>query len=125
MTTWTSDELDRIAAADELRIAPLRGDGSPRPPVPIWVVRDGDSLYVRSYRGPDGAWYRAARASHRARITAGGVGKDVTLSEESDPGVNDRLDAAYRTKYGRYGGTYVTPMVAGPARATTLQLLPR
>ncbi|WP_294011576.1 DUF2255 family protein [Streptomyces sp.] len=46
--------------------------------------------------------------------SAGGVGKDVALSEESDPRVNDRLDAAYRTKYGRYGGTYVTPMVAGP-----------
>ncbi|MGX4694571.1 DUF2255 family protein [Streptomyces sp. JNUCC 63] len=125
MIPWTGDELERIAAADELRIAPLRLDGTPRRPVPIWVVRDGDNLYVRSYRGTDGAWYQAARASHQARITAGGIEKEVALAEESDPGINDRIDAAYRTKYDRYGGTYVTPMVAAPARATTFKLLPQ
>lgn len=50
--------------------------------------------------------------------------KDVTFAEETDPAVNDRLDAAYRSKYGRYSG-YVEPMVAATARATTLKLLPR
>ncbi|MCW2947149.1 MAG: hypothetical protein JWR24_3866 [Actinoallomurus sp.] len=55
MATWTSDELSMIEAADELEIAPLRRDGTPRRPVPIWVVRDGDDLYVRSYRGSDGS----------------------------------------------------------------------
>ncbi|MFG6201511.1 DUF2255 family protein [Nonomuraea sp. JJY05] len=125
MASWTSDELSRIGTADELRIAPVRDDGTPRTPVPIWIVRDGDDLYIRSYRGPDGTWYRAARASHHAHITAGGIDKDVALAEENDPGVNDRIDAAYRTKYRRYGSTYVTPMVATQARATTLKLLPR
>jgi hypothetical protein len=124
MTSWTSDELARIDTADELRIAPARRDGTPRTSIPIWVVRDGDDLYIRSYRGSDGAWYRTARASHHARITAGGIETDVALAEESDPGINDRIDAAYRTKYDRHGGTYVTPMVAAQARATTLKLLP-
>ncbi|MFF3906797.1 DUF2255 family protein [Streptomyces sp. NPDC001848] len=41
--------------------------------------------------------------------------------EESE--INDRIDTAYRTKYGRYGGAYVNPMVA--ARSTTLRLVPR
>ncbi|GAB3957866.1 DUF2255 family protein [Actinoallomurus acanthiterrae] len=125
MTTWTSDELDRIATADELRIAPLRGNGTPRTPVPIWVVRDGDDLYVRSYRGRGGAWFRAARANGEGRIRAGGVDKDVAFVEEAEPGVNDRIDAAYRTKYGHYSATYVDPMVAPDARATTLRLMPR
>ena len=44
MTTWTSDELDRIGSADELRIASPRADGTLRPYVPIWVVRVGDDL---------------------------------------------------------------------------------
>ncbi|MER6141844.1 hypothetical protein ABT174_17540 [Streptomyces sparsogenes] len=35
----------------------------------------------------------------------------------------DRIDAAYRVKYGRCGGAYVDPMVA--SRATTLRLVPR
>ncbi|MGP3939100.1 DUF2255 family protein [Streptomyces sp. 6N106] len=125
MTTWTSDELNRIATTDELEMAPLRGDGTPRTAVPIWVVRDGDDLYVRSYRGTDGAWWRTAHGSHEGHIRSGGVDRDVTLIEEGDPGVNDRLDDAYRSKYSRYSGTYVEPMVADTARATTLRLLPR
>ncbi|MFF4835267.1 DUF2255 family protein [Streptomyces sp. NPDC001315] len=123
MTALTNDELTRIESAEELQMAPLRSDGTPRTPVPIWVVRDGDDLYVRSFRGSAGAWYRAARASHEGRIRSGGVDKDVTLVEVTDPGVNDRIDAAYRTKYGRYGASYIDPMVA--SRDTTLKLAPR
>ncbi|MFF4210215.1 DUF2255 family protein [Streptomyces sp. NPDC001796] len=122
MTTWTNDELDRIGHADELEMAPLRSDGTPRKPVPIWVVRDGDDLYVRSYRGSAGSWYRAARASHAGRIRSGGVAKDVSFVEVTDTDVNDRIDAAYRAKYGRYGAGYVSPMVA--SRDTTLKLVP-
>lgn len=125
MTTWTNDELSRIETSDELQMAPLRDDGTARPAVPIWVVRDGDDLYVRSYRGSGGTWYRAARSSHAGHIRSGGVDKDVTLTEETDPGLNDRIDAAYRSKYSRYSATYVTPMVADTARATTLKLMPR
>ncbi|MDR8412367.1 DUF2255 family protein [Nonomuraea sp. 3-1Str] len=124
MTVWTSDELQRIATAEELDIAPQRTDGSLREPTTIWVVRDGDELFVRSWRGGDGAWFRAARASHSGRVSAAGVTKDVAFAEETDPAVNDRVDAAYRAKYGRYS-SYVEPMVAASARATTLRLLPR
>lgn len=46
MTTWTSDELTHIEHADELEIAPLQCDGTPRNPVPIWVARDGDAVYA-------------------------------------------------------------------------------
>ncbi|MFJ8021498.1 DUF2255 family protein [Streptomyces sp. NPDC096311] len=123
MTTWSSDELNRIEAADELEMAPRRSDGTLRKPVPIWVVREGDDLYVRSYRGPDGSWWRTARSSHEGRVRSGGVDKDVAFTEETDASVNDRIDAAYRAKYGRFGGAYVNPMVA--ARPTTLKLVPR
>jgi hypothetical protein len=34
--------------------------------VTIWVVREGDGLYVRSWRGLSGAWYRGA---HERAIT--------------------------------------------------------
>lgn len=123
MTTWTSDELQRISEADELEMAPLQRDGTLRRPVPIWVVRDGEDVYVRSFRGTVGAWWRTARASRVGHIRSGGVDKDVTFADVPDDEINDRVDTAYRTKYGRYGGTYVGPMVA--ARATTLRLIPR
>jgi hypothetical protein len=123
MTVWTSDELNKIGTAEELEIAPLRRDGTLRNPVTIWVVRVGDDLYIRSYRGRGGAWFRAAQVRHEGRIRAGGVEKDVTLVE--DPGIDDQIDAAYRTKYRRYSTQYVNPMVAPEARAATLKLAPR
>ena len=125
MATWTADELDAIGGTDELRIAALRTDGTLRNPVTIWVVRVGDDLYVRSYKGDGSAWYRAAAARPRGRVSAGGVDADVTFTAVPDVDVNDRIDAAYRTKYQRYGAAYVDPMVAPTARAATLRLLPR
>jgi hypothetical protein len=44
--TWTSDEMTRIGAADELAIAARRDDGTLRDPVTIWVVRLGDDLLI-------------------------------------------------------------------------------
>ena len=55
MTTWTSDELRKIETAEELEVASLRGDGTLRKPTPIWIVRVGDALYVRSVNGPTSA----------------------------------------------------------------------
>ena len=123
MATWTSDELNKIGTAEELEIAPRRRDGTLRNPVTIWVVCLNDDLYVRSYRGRGGAWFRAAQVSHEGRIRAGGVEKDVTFVEEDDANINDQINAAYRTKYGRYP-QYVAPMVTAEARSTTLKLAP-
>jgi hypothetical protein len=125
MTTWTSDELNKIGNAEELEIAALRRDGTLRKPVTIWVVRLGDALYVRSYRGRDGAWFRGTQVRHEGHIRAGGVAKDVAFVEEADPDLNDQIDAAYRTKYRRYDAQYVNPMVALEARAATIKLVPR
>ena len=120
MTTWTSDELDKIGNADELRLATARPYGS----LTIWVVRHGDDLYIRSYRGPGGSWFRHARERREGHIQAGGVDKDVMLADASHQ-FDDQIDAAYRAKYRRYGSTYVNPMVAPQARATTIRLVPR
>ena len=124
MTTWTKDELDKIGSADELQIAPVRQDGTLRKPVIIWVVRVGDDLYVRSYRGRNSAWFRATQVGHEGRILAGGVEKDVNFMEEGDPALNDQIDAAYRFKYRQYDAQYVDPMVEPEARATTIKLVP-
>ena len=124
MAGWTKDELEKIAAAEELEIAPRRRDGTLRRPTTIWVVRVGDELYVRSWRGPTGSWFRAAQHTHEGRISAGGVEKDVRFVEAGDD-VNDAVDGAYRSKYSRYAASYVEPMVRPEARATTLRLVPR
>jgi hypothetical protein len=124
MATWTSDELRKIAAAEELELASAAG-GTSRHPVTIWVVRVADDLFVRSWKGRASAWYRASRARGEGHIQAGGVEKDVTFVPENDDGVNDRIDAVYRTKYQSQGARWVDPMVAAQARAATLKLTPR
>jgi hypothetical protein len=123
MSTWTSDELDRIARAEELEIASVRRDGTLRQPVTIWVVRHGDDLYVRSVNGRTSSWFRGAQARHEAHIEAGGVDKDVLLIETDD--MNDRIDAAYRAKYHRYAESIVGSIVSPNARTATLKLVPR
>lgn len=122
MTAWNPQTLQQIAAADEVHIAPRREDGSLREPTLIWIARDGDDLYVRSYNGPDGAWWKAARASGAGHLSAAGVEADVALTPIGDAAVNDRVDAAYRAKYGQHTG-YVEAMVAERARGTTLRLV--
>ena len=94
MATWTSDELNKIGGADELRITSLRRDGTLRKPVIIWVVRVGDHIYVRSAYGPTVAWLRGAKVRHEGRVIAGGVEKDVAF-QDGDAAVNDQIDDAY------------------------------
>jgi len=123
LSTWTSDELDRIGGAEELEIASLRRDGTLRNPVTIWVVRHGDDLYVRSVNGRTSSWFRGDQARHEAHIDAGGIDKDVLLIETDD--LNDEIDAAYRWKYHRYAESIVGSIVSPEARAATLKLVPR
>ncbi|MCB8988737.1 MAG: DUF2255 family protein [Ardenticatenaceae bacterium] len=124
MRTWTEDELGKIGNAEELRIATRRRDKTLRKKVTIWVVRVGDDLYVRSVNGRNGTWFRGALTQHEGRIWAGGVEKDVTFVEETDPALNDRIDEVYLSKYGRYP-QYVAPMVTPKVRAATIKLVPR
>ncbi len=124
MAEWTENELFKIGNAEELEIAWLRADHSLSKRVIIWVVRVGSELYVRSVRGEAGGWYRGVLKEHAGRILAGGVEKEVDFVEESDPALNDQIDAAYLSKYRRYP-QYVAPMVKPEVRATTIRLAPR
>jgi hypothetical protein len=92
--------------------------------VTIWVVRHGDDLYVRSWRGRDGVWFRAAQTRGEGHVRADGVEKEVSFVAADDD-LNDAVDAAYRTKYQRHGDRYVAPMVRPEARSTTIKLVPR
>ena len=124
MTTWTSNELNKIDVAEELRIASLREDGTLRNPVTIWMVRVGDDIYVRSVNGRNSAWFRGVQTRHEGHIRAGGVDKDVTFVEENDSNINDQIDTAYTTKYHRYA-SIASSMTTPAVRAATIKLVPR
>lgn len=124
MIPWTSDELRKIEAADELRIASLRKDGTLRKPVTIWVVRVGDELFVRSVHGRGSDWFRGTQTRHEGHIRAGGIDKGVTFVEVNDPDLHEQIDAAYRTKYHHYAAGIVNSTLTAEARSATLKLVP-
>jgi hypothetical protein len=124
MNPWTKDELDRIGKAEELKIQSLRKDGTLRNPVTIWVARVGDDLYVRCVNGRAGAWFRGTQTCREGHIRAGGVNKDVNFVD-ADSGLNDQIDAVYRTKYRRYAASIVDSIVSTEARSATIKLAPR
>ncbi|MCM3921774.1 DUF2255 family protein [Frankia sp. AiPs1] len=120
---WTADALERVDSARELEIAVRRADGTLRRPLPIWVVRVGDQVYVRTWYRRDTGWFGHALASHRARIRVPGLEADVTVEDlgEGPAQLRADIDAAYRTKYGDAGAE---SMVTAAAAITTLRLSP-
>jgi len=123
MTEWSNDELQKIAAADDLHISPLREDGvTYGTPTWIWSVAVGGDLYVRAYNGPYSRWYQAALRQQAGRIAAAGMTKEVTFEPVDGP-INYRIDDAYRAKY--RGSPYLSPMIGARARAATVRIMPR
>ncbi|HKS73367.1 MAG TPA: DUF2255 family protein [Terriglobales bacterium] len=123
MSTWSKDELSKLAQADDLHISPFREDGRTYgTPTWIWSVVVEDALYVRAYSGQNSSWYRAALRQKAGRITAAGITKEVSFEPVNDA-LNDRIDDAYRTKY--KGSPYLKPMIGARARAATVKVNPR
>ena len=126
MSSWRPSELDAIGRADELQVVTRRADGSNRRPVPIWVVREGDDIYVRAYRGTGSDWYRHATGDqHGGRIRVPGLEREVLFEPAWDESTGAQIDRAYRAKYARYGNTYLKQMTADPAKHATLRLIMR
>jgi hypothetical protein len=120
---WTDDELRSSDRADELAIAAVRRNGQLRRATPIWVVRVGDDVYVRAAYGSGSGWYGVARGSGQAHIRAGGIERDVAV-EDVPESLLDEVDAAYRSKYGRYA-SIVDSLVKPEHRVNTVRLVPR
>jgi hypothetical protein len=86
--------------------------------LPIWAVVVDDEVYVRSYRGERGAWYR--RALRDGRMTLEGI--DVCVEPEHDSELNERISDAFRAKYGAHSPASTETMVSPEVVATTLRL---
>jgi hypothetical protein len=124
MTQWKGEQLDKLGTAEEVQIASMRGDGTLRKLVTVWVVRHGEDLYVRSVKGRNGPWFRGVQERHEGQIRAGGVQQDITFVD-ADPEIKDEVDGAYRAKYRRYAGRILDSVLTPEALASTLKLVPR
>lgn len=120
---WSNDDVRRIAAADDLHIAPFRDDGETYgTPTWIWPVVVDDSLYVRAYNGQNSRWYKSALRQKAGRITVAGMIAEVSFEAVAGSN-NDRIDEAYRAKYA--SSAYLGSMIGARSRSATVRIIPR
>lgn len=123
MSSWSKEELRKIAESDDLHISPFREDRvTYGTPTWIWSVVVDGNLYVRAYNGTNSSWYQAATKQKVGRITAAGMTKDVSF-EPVENSINDQIDEGYRAKY--QSSPYLKPMMSIRARSATVRIVPR
>ena len=90
--------------------------------VPIWVVVDGEHVFVRSYLGQRGRWYREIRERPGA-LNVGSRRIPVRAILADDAASKRRTSEALRRKYARSGSS-LESMLKPSVLGTTLRLEP-
>ena len=120
MTRFDADALSDLQSAKEVRI---RTDKRPDSAVVIWVVVADDTVFVRSFRGASGRWYRDLATGGEAMLEVGRRRLPVRATPERDPAAIELASQAYLGKY--RSSSYAQAMVNPDILATTLRLEPR
>lgn len=89
-----------MAGAEEIRIETWSASGDVHRTI-IWVVTDGEDLFIRSVNGEGARWYREAISGRPTGIAFDRKGPaiPVALSPAADPESIERCSAALRAKY--------------------------
>jgi hypothetical protein len=108
----------------EIEIETSRDAGAPVHRTLIWIVVDGDDVYVRSVRGPSGRWYRELRANPRGAVHAAGRRVAVEAESISDAATIAHVSDLLRAKYQARAPGPTDRMVREEVLPTTLRLSP-
>jgi len=120
---WSTEELNKISGADDLKISPFRDDGvTYGTPTWIWNVAVDGELYVRAYHGQNSKWHKSAMKQKAGRIHAAGMIKDVSF-EPVEGSINAQIDKAYQAKY--KGSPYLNSMISEKTKLATVRILER
>ncbi|HJQ56373.1 MAG TPA: DUF2255 family protein [Vineibacter sp.] len=120
MTTFdaaTLRDLDKVQEFD------IRTGKHPKTAVVIWVVVDNGEVFVRSFRGAKGRWYRDLATGGSATLEFNGRELAVQAVPANDPAAIERVSGAFLKKYAR--SPYAQAMVQVDTLPTTLRLEPR
>jgi len=120
--TWSTADARTIASPQEVQVVTQRRDGSLRKPMTIWIVGDGDRVFIRSTNGRTADWFRGAIATGSGQILTRGAAHAVRFIEADDSDLT-AVDAAYRKKYGQYASIVDHLTEDGP-RSATLRVHP-
>jgi hypothetical protein len=120
MTNFDADTLRELRDVQEVAI---RTERHPRTAVVIWVVVAEDEVFVRSWRGAKGRWFRDLAAGGSATLEFAGRRLAVQGLPASDQAAVARASREFLSKYQR--STHAQEMVRCETLPTTLRLVPR
>jgi len=120
MTKFDADTLRRLR---DVREPAIRTEKHPENAVVIWVVVADDEVFVRSWRGAKGRWYRDLAAGGPATLEFAGRRLAVQAIPASDPDAVARTSREFLTKY--QASSHAQDMVRPETLPTTLRLEPR
>lgn len=116
---FSPDDLAVLDREEEVRIETRAADGTVHQTI-IWVVVDGDDVFVRSVRGERGRWYREAVADPDVAVHVDGRRLPARAIPAADPDSIARTSAALDRKYGR--DPAIATMVRPDVLDTTIRL---
>ena len=120
MTSFDAATLRDLRETQEFVI---RTEKHPRSAVVIWVVVADDEVFVRSWLGSKGRWYRDLAAGGAATLEFVGQQRAVHAVPASDQSSVDRASREFLSKY--QPSTHAREMVRAEILSTTLRLEPR
>jgi hypothetical protein len=119
--TFEESDLAAMAAAEEVDIETRSQAGEPHRTI-IWIVQRAGAVYIRSYRGERGRWYREAVANPDVAIHVDGRRIAARALAAADPTSVEACSAALAEKY--EGDPSTPAMLAPDVLPTTLRLVP-
>ena len=121
--TFDQDTLKTLDQTDEIDIETSRGAGAPVHRTTIWIMVDGDDVFVRSVRGPGGPMIPRDHRQPAGRGARGRYDRQSGGVASRRPGgiaVNRALERKYR---GRWSSP-TDAMLLPDTLPTTLKLAP-
>ena len=119
--TFRESDRDAIAAAKEVRIETRSASGEVHRAI-IWTAEHEGELYVRSFRGPRGRWYREAIADPSVAILVDGRRIEARAVPATDAASIEACSAGLTAKYPR--SQSLRAMLVDDVLPTTLRLEP-
>lgn len=118
---FDESDLAAMAAEQEVDIETRSADGAIHRTI-IWIVVQDGSVYVRSYKGPSGRWYREAVADPNVAVHVDGRRVAARAVAATDAPSLEACSEGLRAKYP--GDPSLPAMLVADVLPTTLKLVP-